>query len=237
MRATGNGTIQIGAANGATFDPITSDIPGAVTVSASGWYTLQQVYHNVGGVLSVDMNLVAADGTVVHVATLSNPADTIGGVGGVVGGNRYGWFTDISVTGGLAVDAFQLGSLAGAVTEVAEGPNEAAALYTASGVLPFSDVDVTDTHTVTVTPVGTNYRGALTATIADSTGDGFGSVTWSFNADNGQVDSLAAGQVATQVYTLTVDDGHGGTSSQNVTITHYRYERRSGSWLLSGFCG
>ena len=46
---------------------------GSVTVSQSGWYTLQHVFHDVGGVLSVDLNLVAEDGNVTQIATLSGP--------------------------------------------------------------------------------------------------------------------------------------------------------------------
>src|SRR5207247_1938813 len=48
-----------------------------------------------------------------------------------------------------------------------------------------------------------------------------GSVGWTFTLpDNDPVlQSLAVGQTITQVYTVTLDDHHGGTVTQNVTIT------------------
>ena len=53
----------------------------------------------------------------------------------------------------------------------------------------------------------------------DSTGDGVGQVIWLFEADNVLRQSLGAGQVLVQTYTVVIDDGHGGTASQLVTIT------------------
>ena len=44
-------------------------------------------------------------------------------------------------------------------------------------------------------------------------------VGWSFSVADGALDFLAAGETRTQVYTVTVADGHGGTASQDVTIT------------------
>ena len=53
----------------------------------------------------------------------------------------------------------------------------------------------------------------------DSTGDGVGQVSWLFAANNVLRQSLGAGQVLVQTYTVVIDDGHGGTASQLVTIT------------------
>ncbi len=53
----------------------------------------------------------------------------------------------------------------------------------------------------------------------DSTGDGVGQVTWLFAANNALRQSLGDGQVLVQTYTVVIDDGHGGTASQLVTIT------------------
>lgn len=75
-------------------------------VTSAGWYTIRQVFKDAGGVLSVDIQLLDADGDVVFTTTRSNAADTIPAP---VGGNRYGWFTHISgLTNGLAVDNHQL---------------------------------------------------------------------------------------------------------------------------------
>lgn len=74
-------------------------------VPTAGWYTLQHVFHDAGGHLAVDLNLIDADGNVLWTATRSNVADTIPGE---VGGNRYAWFTHIDVAGGVQVDNHQL---------------------------------------------------------------------------------------------------------------------------------
>lgn len=91
---------------------------------------------------------------------------------------------------------------------------------TDTGVISFADVDLTDGHTVAVAAQGTGYLGSLTAQVSDaSTGDGEGEVTWTFNVSNSAVQFLGAGETRTQVYAVSVNDGHGGTVSQNVTVT------------------
>ncbi len=214
--AKDGGKLWVGGSTGADFN---SDAPvaGSIEVATSGWYTLQHVFHDVSGVLSVDLNLIDAAGNVTHVATLSDPSDTIPAE---VGGNRYGWFASIDVPGGIAVDTVTLGELSGRVVEVADGSaGEATHVYNASGAIPFRDVDLSDAHTVVVTsPVGA--RGTLTASVSDdATGDGHGAVSWSFTVGNAAIDDLAEGQTLTQTYTLTLSDGEGGSAAQDVTIT------------------
>ena len=58
---------------------------------------------------------------------------------------------------------------------------------------------------------------ALTKT--DSTGIGSGSVAWNYSAPDKTFDFLAAGQTLVVTYAVTVDDGHGGTATQNVAVT------------------
>ena len=74
------------------------------TVDEAGWYTLQYVFRDEGGVLAVDLILLDSDQNVLLTNTLSNSGDLISTV---VGGNRYGWFTYNTVSG-LAVDNTQL---------------------------------------------------------------------------------------------------------------------------------
>lgn len=69
-------------------------------VTAAGWYALQSVFYDNGGVLAVDLNLVDSGGNILFTETRSNPADLIASV---VGGNRYGWFTHITGTT-IAID-------------------------------------------------------------------------------------------------------------------------------------
>jgi T1SS-143 domain-containing protein len=107
------------------------------------------------------------------------------------------------------------GAQAGSVTEDAHSPTE-----TASGAVTFTDADATDTHTVMVTPAANGYFGTLTAVeVADSSGGGAGTVDWTYSVNDAAIQSLAAGQTVTQTYAVAVNDGHGGTASQNVTIT------------------
>ncbi|AMV30541.1 Cadherin domain protein [Pirellula sp. SH-Sr6A] len=220
VRSTGTGRIEIGAANGATQTALTSTPSNAATVLASGWYTLTHVFNDVSGVLSVDLILTnKSTGASQTIATLSDPSDLIATA---VGGIRYGWFTDISLPSGLAIDNLKLGVYEGAITEVADGTaGEATATYSDSGVIKFSDVDLTDTHTVAATAGALGYIGVFTPTISNvATGSGQGAVSWTFTASNSELDYLAAGETLTQVYTITVTDvPTGATSSQTVTIT------------------
>ena len=99
--------------------------------------------------------------------------------------------------------------------------------------MTFTDVDLSDTHTVTVTGVvasgvttglPTDTRrccGWLTlGTLTDTTGTGLGgSDAWSFSAQDKNFDYLAAGETLTLTYTVQVDDHNGGVVTQNVTIT------------------
>lgn len=90
----------------------------------------------------------------------------------------------------------------------------------ASGSFNFSDVDLTNTHTLSTTPGGSGYLGTFTPTITNTaTGDGAGTVGWSFAVDNSALQFLAAGQALTQTYSVNVTDNCGGSASQVVTIT------------------
>jgi VCBS repeat-containing protein len=113
----------------------------------------------------------------------------------------------------------------------------AAGEITASGAVTFSDVDLTDTHTATVVPESstssvhlpgftdnTTYIGTFTLVpVSEDNDDGTnnGSVGWTFTLDddNPILHSLEEGQTITQVYLITVSDGHGGTVTQEITIT------------------
>ena len=100
---------------------------------------------------------------------------------------------------------------------VTEGPLP---LMTADGTIDFGDVDLADAHVTSVTPGASGYLGTFAATVNnDSTGDGVGQVTWLFAATNQLRQLLGAGQQLVQTYTVEIDDGHGGTATQLVTIT------------------
>jgi len=107
----------------------------------------------------------------------------------------------------------------GSVTELA-GVTGSAALDTTSGTITFKDVDLIDLHTVTAVPQGAGYVGALTfGPVTEGTSTTGGSVGWNFSVVDGSIDFLSAGQTLVQNYNVTVDDGHGGTATQVVTVT------------------
>lgn len=113
---------------------------------------------------------------------------------------------------------------------------DTAGTLAASGTIAFNDPDLTDTHTASFAlksttssahlpgfSDGTSHIGTFAlAAVSESPGVSTrGSVGWTFTLhDNDPVlQSLAEGQTITQVYTVTVDDHHGGTVTQDVTVT------------------
>jgi hypothetical protein len=74
------------------------------TIVATGWYTFEHHFNNIGGVLAVELRITTLDGTELHHWTLSDPSDIIGTT---VGGHRYGWF-DFQQFPILAIDNVSL---------------------------------------------------------------------------------------------------------------------------------
>jgi VCBS repeat-containing protein len=101
-----------------------------------------------------------------------------------------------------------------------------------TGTLTFSDVDLSDSHAVSVAvssvtmstgadvPNSTqvDLAAALFTTLHDSTGSGSGGVDWSFSIEDRDLDFLADGETMTVTYDVTVSDGV-TSSTQQVTIT------------------
>ncbi|WP_447774854.1 VCBS domain-containing protein [Pseudomonas chlororaphis] len=88
--------------------------------------------------------------------------------------------------------------------------------YAASGNITFTDADLIDTHSVTVTPGASGYLGSFTTDpLNDSTGTGSGSLGWHFAVDNAALQFLGEGQTITQTYNVAIGDG----AVQTVTIT------------------
>ncbi len=102
---------------------------------------------------------------------------------------------------------------------------------TAHGTVTFTDVDLTDTHSVTITGVteaGVTTGLASEATVlswlslgalVDSTDGMTGSRSWTFSAADRYFDYLAVGETLTLTYTVQIDDHHGGVVTLPVTIT------------------
>src|SRR5204862_4694864 len=92
----------------------------------------------------------------------------------------------------------------------------------AAGTVAFSDVDLSDTHSVSfaASPSNTTSLGTFAlGSVSEAANAATGSVGWTYGLSNGAAQYLAAGQVATETYTVTVDDGHGSATPQGVPIT------------------
>lgn len=95
-------------------------------------------------------------------------------------------------------------------------------IETARGTITFTDADRGDTHAVAyTTPAGSHYYGTFAPTLThDTTGTGTGGVVdWSFSVDDSTIHFLAANQTLIQTYTVSIDDGHGGHATRDVTVT------------------
>ena len=107
---------------------------------------------------------------------------------------------------------------AGQVTERPDGPGENSGPdHAVSGLITFNDVDVNDSHSVTITPAGDGYLGSLTLEDADPAG-GTGALNWTFNVADADLDFLGHGQTQTQIYNVTISDGLASVTQQ-VAIT------------------
>ena len=120
-----------------------------------------------------------------------------------------------TVTGSNDAPTITSAVTSGAINEVLEVDEVANKSHSATGTVSFADVDLTDTHSVSVTPSNTNTssNGTLTAVVSNKT------VTWTYTVLDSAIDYIAKDQTVTQVYNLTISDAKGGTVSQNVTIT------------------
>jgi len=103
---TSTGDLMVAGSNNTNFAP-REDLENInhYVVTTAGWYTLQHVFYESSGALAVDLNLLDSDGNVLFIETRYTAADTLPTE---VGGNRYAWFTFVSVDAGIAVDEHQL---------------------------------------------------------------------------------------------------------------------------------
>jgi VCBS repeat-containing protein len=97
-------------------------------------------------------------------------------------------------------------------------PATGPATESTAGSISFSDAETTDTHTASFAAVGSGYVGTFSLDPLSESG-GAGSVAWHFTVNNADIQFLAQGQTLTQDYFVTIDDGHGGTATQDVTVT------------------
>ena len=98
-----------------------------------------------------------------------------------------------------------------------------------SGSITFTDLDLTDLPTATEATASVTTALTLTPaqqaaienafTISAAGGNtNNGTINWDYTIADADLDFLAAGETVTVVFTITVDDGNGGTDTQDVTI-------------------
>jgi VCBS repeat-containing protein len=102
---------------------------------------------------------------------------------------------------------------------------------TAHGDLFFTDIDLSDTHTVSTTVSASRSGGgavpltdaqllaAFATSLEDSTGHVLGEVDWDFALQNSASSFLSGGETLTLTYHVTVTDPAGGSDTQDVTVT------------------
>ncbi|HEU0084505.1 MAG TPA: VCBS domain-containing protein [Bradyrhizobium sp.] len=142
----------------------------------------------------------------------------------------------VVLTGANDAPLISSGLQSGSVAEQA-GMTGSTSLDTTSpdptGTLSFTDVDLSDAHSVNIAvssavwssggdvPGATqaDLQAALLTTLHDSTGSGAGGVDWTFSIQDKDLDFLSAGETMTVTYDVTVIDGSGASSTQQVTVT------------------
>ncbi|WP_419774734.1 VCBS domain-containing protein [Halarcobacter sp.] len=121
----------------------------------------------------------------------------------------------VTITG--TNDVVELAStvVAGDVVEDASDP-----VLSDSGDIAFTDVDLSDGHTVSVGNASVGALGVLTASITEGNdGDGAGVVSWEYTVSNAAVQYLSAGETKEESFDITIDDGEGSTDTKTVTVT------------------
>src|SRR5262249_55926894 len=91
---------------------------------------------------------------------------------------------------------------------------------TTTGTNAFNDVDLIDTHT----PSGVKNSGTLGGTltmgsVSESSTTSDGTVGWTYTVADSATDYLSPYPTLFRSFTVTIDDGQGGTTTQTVTIT------------------
>ncbi|MFC6490994.1 Ig-like domain-containing protein, partial [Nitratireductor sp. GCM10026969] len=154
----------------------------------------------------------AGSGALLAVAGLAGLASIVGSIA----------LSDDDDKGGNHSPSFDDGKDGGEVFERADGAaDENKTTHEASADIAFHDKDKDDVHKVTAKLVSVNdpvdeklqSHGTFTAKIA---GD---KVEWDYKVEDSAIDYLGEGEKRTEIFEITVDDGHGGTTTKRVPIT------------------
>ncbi|MCE6981567.1 type I secretion protein, partial [Pseudomonas frederiksbergensis] len=140
-----------------------------------------------------------------------------------LGNGTLSWATaQVQFAGANDSVTMSLGAQAGTVTEDATTTPNPTDSLSATGTIAFSDVDLSDTHTASFVAAGGNTTALgnfALASVTEAANAANGTVNWTYTVNNAAAQSLAQGQTATETYVVTINDGHGSSTTQNVTIT------------------
>jgi|GEM_PF-6348934 len=104
----------------------------------------------------------------------------------------------------------------GTMSELSAEAELPGAELSSHGIIAFADVDVSDTHTLSFQANDERYLGTFTMGAIDPATK---EVSWNFAVANEEVEFLAAGESITQSYTVSIDDGNGGSVDQVITLS------------------
>ncbi|WMJ01414.1 VCBS domain-containing protein [Pseudomonas chlororaphis subsp. aurantiaca] len=140
-----------------------------------------------------------------------------------LGNGTLSWATaQVQFAGANDSVTMSLGAQAGSVTEDAATTLSPTDSHSATGTIAFSDVDLSDTHTASFVAAQGNATALgnfALASVTEAADTANGTVNWTYTLDNAAAQSLAQGQTASETYVVTISDGHGSSTTQNVTIT------------------
>ena len=219
---------------GVSASGVTSGLPPD-NATILGWVSLGTLTDTSNGIGGSDVwTFSAQDKSFDYLAatetlTLTYTAKVDDGHGGVISQNFTVTVTGTNDTPTIATTSNAFHELSNAIQP---NPIGSATPDTVSGTISFTDVDLSDTHTVTVTGVSasgvtsglppdnaTILGWVSLGTLTDTSNGIGGSDVWTFSAQDKSFDYLAATETLTLTYTATVDDGHGGVITQDFTVT------------------
>ncbi|PIE44488.1 MAG: hypothetical protein CSA50_00100, partial [Gammaproteobacteria bacterium] len=222
----GDGLSVVGVARGSQTNNLEDANTVGVGVGVAGDYGTVTIGANGAYSYSLDNGNAAvqalADGETLTETFTYTASDGNGGVK----------HTTLEITINGVNDTPQI-TVAGADADSA-AINETDAKLTATGTLSLADVDTSDNVTMSVNSVATGggtYTGtlpsnaALKAMLTVSGGlDGSQSgnehgVNWSFDSGSEYFNAIPTGKTVVLTYTVKADDGNGGTTTHDVTIT------------------
>ncbi|MBZ9775642.1 VCBS domain-containing protein, partial [Mesorhizobium sp. CO1-1-8] len=206
-----------------TLDTHTATFVAATgNTTALGTFALNTSNIDTGNGGSVGWTFSVSDGALDYlqagqVVTQSYIVSINDGHGGIVPQT-----VTVTITGSEDKPVITSGTQSASVTEIADlAAGENITTHVKTGAITFSDADTLDTHTATFVAAAGNTTALGTFALNTSnidTGNG-GSVGWTFSVSDGALDYLQAGQVVTQSYIVSINDGHGGIVPQTVTVT------------------